>query len=314
MVKTAMGDDKFIGSKNPRITTKRNEENEKDPVKQYLHSKKNEKQDEMEDLNPTGFHEMAWSVSGIQYSMFHHSTLKSNERKAVKVVSQGLAKTDPGYVDRVIYCSRNPRCVAKSQERLRGHFGPAGNPTVDGIKETIHTPEMYIQTTIMAAKWFILNNDVPVLIVDYDQIHTETQVTVDKIGAFIGEGNWSNVSSVVDSKLNRSKPENIENSMWYIADEIYRLTLEKRWNDIVAIQSQFRVEKNAEIKKIGRMRCTRLNATVTTFQCNACRTCPHTRKNFRNNARGDWGSEPCLRDVQEGKCTVQESIANHSWK
>ena len=89
-------------------------------------------------MNPLGFWENEWTVGGIQYSLRNEE--KYDETKFCKIVSQGLHKSDPKYVSKVIYMSRHPRAVAKSQEELKGSIPDITQLQIDGEAYKKHSP------------------------------------------------------------------------------------------------------------------------------------------------------------------------------
>ena len=60
--------------------------------------------------------------------------------------------------------------------------------------------------------------------------------------------------------------------------------------------------------------CARMERKASRVQCDACRNHIGTMRNFRRCSPKGWQNEPCIRDVIEGKCTIEESIANNHWK
>jgi len=172
IMRIALGEDRIIGEKFPQ--EKRNKEPETE-VEKYLSEKfpNNQKEqfEKSKDMNPNGFWEMEWSVKGIRYLPNLHTELQSSKIspiKVVKCVSQGLIVSDPIHISKIIFLLRHPRQVAKSQEKLQGQFGDLENPIQNGREVRKHSPQMFCQVTIQAARWFDLNPEVPLLIVNFD--------------------------------------------------------------------------------------------------------------------------------------------------
>ena len=79
-------------------------------------------------------------------------------------------------MDKLIFMVRNPRQVAKSQERLRRAQGlMSWQEEIDqpeGMK--VHSPQMFIQVNYLAAKWLLKSGyDGPLLMLDFDDVLAE---------------------------------------------------------------------------------------------------------------------------------------------
>ena len=311
--KTALGENRFLGDDFPHETKIPEPKNE---YQKYLRSKQ-PKRDDSKEMNPDGFHEMEWSVPGISYSLKRHNDLinaKVKPLKAVKIVSQGLVNTNPHYISKIVYCLRNPRQVAKSQENLKGGFGGMGNPNMNGRELKHHGPEMFIQVTTMAAHWIMKNSDIPMIIIDFDDIQNFPEMTISRIEHFIGEGDWSKCAELVKPSLNRSKPEDIEHELWPLADDIYKLASLGSWHGIIDRVKQAREEANSKPEeKPKQVMCTRLGRQASDVECEMCKTHDGTRHNFKKHSRADWKNEPCLRDVLEANISVEDSIKTNTW-
>lgn len=343
MVRSAIGKDRWFGEKFLRkkppmeIQEKNKKEQRKhDPVAQYFYerneklkkeggperAKRTEKRRaKMEQMNPTGFYECPWTVPGIKYSTKWHNKLHGDgPRQGVKIVCTGLAVSDPMYVDSVIFCLRNPRQVAKSQEQLSGRFGPFDNPSVNKKEAVVHSPSTFINNMCMAARWFLINPGVSVHIVLYDEIHSNPKKVVEDLEAFVGEGDWSKAEEFVDPSLYRSKPDaSVTHELWGTADRIYELVKEKKWADVITEEKTMKEHKRKRKEETGFLFCPRTHERMTKVECDCCRTNPKVPPRYIQHVesvrrgRVKWENEPCLRDVQEGKCTAEESMRNHSW-
>ena len=141
-----------------------------------------------EDMNPNGFWEDGrFSVRGLSYRNTTSDIIEDirHNTRVAKIVSQGLAKTDPGYIEDVIMMVRHPRAVAKSQERLRHEkFKTLQNKIFNVDDEVIHSPEMFIRVSFAAAKWFIKHKIEP-LIVDYDDLISNPEDTLWNVCLFL---------------------------------------------------------------------------------------------------------------------------------
>ena len=323
MMSKALGDDRMIYKRKKPQQQERQGKGPLKEVRSYMEEKRKKETKGREEhkakMNPTGFFEMEWVTRGIRYSIDRHAeilTARERPLKGVKVVSQGLAQTDPTYVSKVLYCVRHPKNVATSQEALLGQLGEE-NPEVDGRELRKHSPEMYIRATVQAAKWFLINPGVPVLIVEYDRIHSETGALLNEIEDFIGEGDWSKGAEEVKPSLNRSKKKDVSHPLFPLADRIYQYSRSKSWGKIVeAVEDHHKkeIEKTEESPEtIELIPCPRLGRRVSSNECLLCRTEENTRANFIRSARGDYFHEPCMRDVLEGKATIEDSIRENTW-
>ncbi len=314
--KQALGDDRFLGKAFPREDVRPAPKNE---YHKHVLSKLPEKLNTRE-MNPDGFHEMEWTVRGIHYSIMRHKALmeaKTAPIKAVKVVSQGLYHTDPNYVSKIVYCLRNPRQVAKSQENLTGQFPRNEAPISNGKEIKKHSPEMFIKVTVQAANWIVRNPDIPILIVDFDDLQNNPKETIDKMSSFIGDGDFSKCHELVKPSLNRSKPENIEHDLWELADQIYGLVSKADWKGVLTLIKSERDQAKAQpFKAPDQITCTRMARTVSIVECKMCKEHSITRENFKKVSSKNkikWKKEPCLRDVINKTQTIEESINANHW-
>ena len=157
----------------------------------------------MKDLNPNGFWECQFTTGGISYNFGNRQQLtdlyKTGKNKVVKVVSQGLLKSDPKYIDKVIYLIRHPRNVAKSQERLQRQFtldfGKDKKNIFDNL--VVHSPEMYIDVTLKACRWIKENPDIPILYIDFNDLQSNPDREIQKMAAFVGYGDFNKAKDIV---------------------------------------------------------------------------------------------------------------------
>jgi hypothetical protein len=358
--RVAHGDDAILGSKFPQENRKKAREemlarmdgelDHEYQIRRFLlvagivESAQEEKQKYV-DMNPEGFWECAFSVQGIIYRPQFRELLgkvRNGQFKVVKVVSQGLMASDPAYVGSVIYMVRHPRAVAKSQERLTRGFNYA-DPETGEIKNAfedmkIHTPEMYIGVTVQAARWFLDNPRIPVMFVNFDELVGDPSTQVGRMAAFVGRGDYGEAVKVVQPKLNRSKPEDIENVLWEDAEFVY-----ERFTEAAAIidAGGARSKANGFFRKIveyfqdprrafnrekRNWRCYRSKHVVSEAMCKACYGDPRVAMNFRKHSESvggnlakHWSKEPCLFECgmdldREGPyLTIEQSIENNFW-
>jgi hypothetical protein len=329
------GDDRIKGEKFPqekREEIKKQQEGESDShyaIRSYLMNKSEKESSDMsyEDMNPNGFWECMYSVQGIRYNHRDREDLKKMRRgdidksTIVKVVSQGLLSSDPSYIDKVVYMVRHPRAVAKSHEKLKRGFDtkfPDGKVRniFDGL--VIHSPEMYIQVTISASRWILDNPDIDIHFVNFDELIANPKDVIDGVVDFLTIGDASKAYSVIEPKLNRSKPENIEHVMWEDAEYVYEKFVNKEYQDIL---DYFKDPKRNFNREKQSWYCPRYGQSVTEKQCKLCRSDKVVRENFKTFAMQqfvDWENEPCFyesgMDVDREKyLTISQSIKQNFW-
>jgi len=331
--RVALGDDRIYGDKWPmhkRMPTndrreadkKRGIERETDSewaVRKYLNKKSGRVEKALEaftetmKMNPNGFWEMAWTVRGMKWTP--HTEKKISEfvekKGFVKIVSQGLAQSDPRFIGKVIYMLRHPRAVAKSQEELKGRFGGLDLPKRNNADVKEHSPRMFVQVTKMAAKW-LDKYKTPFLIVDFDELIEDPAGQVARIKEFIGEdGNWDEAVKKVNPKLRRSHPQEIDNPLWECAEEIYEAMGR---GDLEAVAK-------VELPKMGDREktypCTRLDRRTSETECKMCQSHEGTRANMIKTANKhgkDWIGEPCIYECLTNETPIDESIERNHWK
>jgi hypothetical protein len=357
------GDAMILGEKFPQEKSKEyfekfNEElKEKLPhiyrVRNYIKEKKELEGDgaergirvfteESKDMNPDGFWEMNFTIKGINYSPQHKELfkkLREGEKRICKVVSQGLLSSDPYYIDKIVYSIRHPRAVAKSQERLY-RVGPSFK-SKEGLVNlfdniTIHCPKMFISVTCEASNFFLENPDIPVLFIHFEDLVKNPKDNIDKIGEFVGFGDYSKAYKTVKPKLNRSKHEDIENDLWEDAEFVYEKfckaaelknkgdnsKAEKYFKEILEYISNPKRKTN---KENNHWPCYRAKKEVNYKICESCISNKDYRDNMKKRSESipgkftrHWSEEPCLFECgfnpdREEYLTIKESIENNFW-
>ena len=277
-----------------------------------------------EDMNPNGFWEDGrFTVRGLTYKENTKDIIKTIQKVDkilfAKIVSSGLHKTDPAYVNRVVYMLRHPRAVAKSQERLRrATFIKEDGEEFNIADEVIHTPEMFIHASIAAAHWFVENPDIPVLFVDFDDLIEEPEKEMHRLTSFIIEGAFLSAIHVVEPKLRRSYPEAVESSLWGEAELTYKLMQEQRFTALI---EAFKDPKRLIHRESKTWMCLRFDGPVNEKQCQLCRV----NKEYRGSLRGHaeeykipWQERPCAYevafDLDNPLISIEESIQNNFWE
>ena len=369
----AHGDGVIVGEKFPQDNQKKArekmmEQQEGEPkhnwvVRTYLMKKnmaaelatKPEHERDFHDMNPDGFWEMAFSVKGIiyhpQFKMLLHRVRKGDFH-IVKVVSQGLLASDPTYIGKVLYSIRHPRAVAKSQERLVRGFNYV-DPNDGKVKNSfedlvIHTPEMYIAVTQQAVQFLLGHPEVPVRFHHFEDLVSDPKRVIDDMAEFVGCGDYTKAYDVVKPKLNRSKHEEVENSLWEDAEFVY-----KHFCEAAEIINSYKGEHHARLLSIRKKAfpalqkilmylanpkrnfnrekrawpCYRAKQQASEAVCRECSKGGETMRNFRTNSEQTasqhgvtkhWSKEPCLWECgmdidRKDHLTLEDSVANHSW-
>ena len=336
LMRVTFGEDRILGKKFPQEERlkfyNKKQENESETefsLRQYIQAKNQHKDpieefEKTKDMNPNGFWEMLYTVQGCYYRFQDTDRLETllNEDKPsiCKIVSQGLMKSDPRYISKVIYMMRHPRAVAKSQERLRRNMPSI--QTEDGVIEmedelTIHTPEMYINVTLMACRWLRKYPKVPVHFVKYDELIKTPGPTLNKVKTFLGEGDFTKAIDQINPDLWRSHPEDIEHRLWTIADSIYDLFLEGKFQECIDFMEE---NKDEFRKEQSQWICARRNMPASEDICKICQTDKVVRGRFKETSermRIDWQNEPCLYECGMGvgidHITVGDSVENNHW-
>jgi len=260
------------------------------------------------DLNPNGFWECRYTVDGARW----HLGIDIPKNSICKVVSQGLINSDPQYVDKIIYMVRPPRSVAKSQEKLRRmRF----IKTSEERKLKVHTPEMFLTVTMQAALWIKEHPQIPVLLMQFDNLLADPQPSLQKLQEFLGEGDFSN--SPIEQRLNRSVPRDIDHNLWDVAEAVYKKLLMKDWDGIIedctTSIDQIRKEKIT-------FPCFRTKKRMGYNECLICKSDPNTRANIKKEAENkkiEWRTEPCmfecLHNIDGELISISDSLTNNFW-
>ena len=367
------GDDNICGEKFPQETRnkfrevmKEQQENEPDHewnIRNYIQAQQDKIDDEklsnmerdFKDMNPEGFYEMAFTVQGIIYRhQFKKllSDVKDGDFQIVKVVSQGLLASDPNYIGKIIYTIRHPRAVAKSQERLvRGFDVTDEDGKSHNIFENIviHTPEMFINVTAVAARFILENPEIPIRFYHFEDLVSKPIEVITDMSEFVGHGDYTKAHDIVQPKLNRSKHEDVASDLWDDAEFVYEhfcnaadIINEYNGVDIDKLKESHK-KAEPELKAIleylsdpkrninrekRNWRCYRSKHTVTEAQCKLCYARGDVAKNFKKHSEKvtdqqkatHWCEEPCLFECgmdldrdPDAFLTIEESIDNNFW-
>lgn len=320
-LRTAFGDDRIIGNKFPQEERvhlgldKHTEETDYEfAARRYVTDLTNPNAERdftvSRDLNPNGFWECRYSVRGITW----HMGMPEIDKQICKIVSQGLIASNPDYINRIIYMLRAPRQVAKSQERLkRLPFLTHEEELNSDFK--IHSPDMFINVTYQACKWIVAHPEVPVILVDFDDLIMYPDRTLGKVREFLDEGDFS--KHTIDPKLKRSYPQDIDNYLWEYADTIYEFMKNKEYGKVISY-----FEKNSKMIYRDKVTtfCTRLRQRMAYNECVTCKNHCSLVNTLINRAEAKgiaWKQEPCLFDCLTNPfgehISMDESIRNNHW-
>jgi hypothetical protein len=366
ILRAIFGEDNILGSKFPQQAKTKDEmikeieENEDlSEVEKYLSKRRFdimpaqdlERLEKARDMNPNGFWECAFSVMGIQYYPMMKEELSKalSQLRIVKVVSQGLLRSDTLYINRVIFLIRHPRAVAKSQERLeRGMHvigddgktynimnGPEIGPDGEPIPFVWHEPDMFINVSLQALLFMKNNPHIPFKFIEFEELVSDPHKNIREIYEFTGmEGDLEKGLSIVEPKLNRSRHEDVELSYWCDAEYVYdallkvkKLYEEDRLEDVTKLVDET-VEYMQDPKREwylakNEWRCYRAKKIVNREKCLKCigkdpKTLYAFKKNSESVGSEHWSTQPCpfecgMDVLREDPLTIEESIKNNHW-
>lgn len=276
------------------------------------------------DLNPDGFWECPFTVPGVRYSFEHEdlldSLLKEGDEKVCKIVSNGLAHSDPRFVDKVILMARHPRSVAKSQERLHRELKlKFGDGAVRDLYEgqTVHSPVFFIESTLAVMGWLEAHPTIPVCVVPYDDLVADPIATVRRVGEFTRKGgNWDAGVAEVKPQLKRSYPADQKSPFWHDAEYLYDAMLRL---DYEAVR-KFKADASRAIYREHRSwMCVRCEQPMNPAHCRACVAQIEFRDQLKAHAEANgvpWRERPCAWEVayRDGALISLESSAHYnSW-
>jgi len=333
ILRTALGEDAILGSQFPQekhqeaMRRKLPRETDAqhayrmyalalDPVKDVDGSK---------DMNPDGFWECAFTVRGVRYhaemEQLLEELLAAGEGRVCKIVSQGLARSDPRFVDKVILMARSPREVAKSQERLKRKLEfkfPDGKVRDMFEGRTVHSPEMFIEVTLSVLHWLSEHPKVAVLVVPYDELLAAPGETVQKVAEFVGASlpeMWASGAAEVKQSLHRSHPEDKPSRLWDDAERVYQLLLKLDYEGA----KEFVLDPERETHKENRKwMCVRAEQPAVAALCRSCLSTA-LKNQLRQHAEKNgvpWQERPCAYEVAYGPeplISIEESVRNNSW-
>lgn len=279
---------------------------------------------ESHDLNPDGFWECPFTVRGISYrpelERELENALEAGDGLVCKVVSEALAHSEPRYVDRVVLMARHPRAVAKSQERLlrelRMKFSDGKiRDLYEG--QVVHSPEMFIESTVAVMRWLAAHPTIPVLVVCYDDLIAHPEETVQLVSHFVDpDGDWKAGAREVKVQLKRSYPEDKKSLFWEDAEYLYDALLRL---DHAAVKRFMEDDTRAIHRERRTWMCVRCEQPMNAAHCRTCTFSPGFRAQLRKHAEVNgvpWRERPCAYEVaySDGALkTIEASVRDNSW-
>lgn len=334
-MREVFGEDRIRGKKFPQesrieeVFTKKEDESEAIfECRKYIYEYQNpdwkEELEASKDMNPNGFWEGKYSVNGIRYNFPDSKELKEIREEKIKsvykIVSHGLFHSDPIYIDKIIFMIRHPRAVAKSQEKLKRNlkFRTQDGKFIDlGEDIVIHTPEMFNNVTLMASKFLLENPNIPILFVEFENLLEKPEETLSQIQSFLGEGDFNKATKLINPKLRRSYPQEIDNDLWEDAEFIYEKFKQKEFKAIIDYMED---ETKVTNRQNRRWLCPRTGIMTVENHCKTCKSDPEFRRSLKDHANSqnvDWTVEPCLFecgfDLDNEPISIEESIKNNFW-
>lgn len=313
LFRVALGEDRIIGAKFPQ---------EPEPVErqaaavEYLRDSQSDDarqaKADARDMNPNGFWECRWSVRGIQWE-----PNEPDKNKVSKIVSQGLARSNPAYIDKVVLMVRHPWQVANSHRDLKVNIPGMGNVRNKDMGNV--SPQAYNQATGAVCRW-ILKHQPEVLQVNFDELLAKPSETLYRVSQFIGEGDWQEAAKQIDPKLKRSKPEQVnDHPSWGLSLSVHEKFAAGNYQGVVDVIDQAKADKP---QGSVRFPCPRWGGNVNRMLCENCKSDNKATLNMMKTAsrrKIEWWSKPCLwecgmnPDEKITPLTVEQSIADNHW-
>ncbi len=334
LMRLTFGEDRILGAKFPQlardVTRHPGDTDETFTFRQYMDALMDPEAEKRfavsKDMNPNGFWEGPFAVQGAYYRPRLEGMLNTIEKEEVpsicKIVSQGLAKTDPRYVTKVVYMLREPDAVAKSQERLqremvyRNSEGKRMN-FWEGM-DTI-SPQMFIDVSLRASRWIAMHPDIAVHYVKYSELMAEPKNTLRGIQCFLGEGDFTDAVAVINPKLNRSSRTKIMHPLLDNAFEVYEKMCEGDWEGLQCFGND---RAKLTHRQTWQWQCARSQQTTQEAICKDCQSKPAFRAqliHLANVNKIDWINRPCAFecafDVERTEyLSIEESVTHNHWK
>lgn len=333
-----LGKHRLIGYKFPQfekyLDKLENETNHEHLIRLFNESNNplfKEKKQKAYEMNPQGFWEdPSCVVSGLHYIpsklKIINKIKNAKEPQVLKLDGRGLPKSNPQYINKVIFMLRNPHEVAKSQENLirDSKYKMEDGTEIDLFENlTPNTPEMFINTNINCAKWFVDNPKVKHITILYDDLLEKPEEVIDKIDKFLLDknSNFKESYKLIRKKLRRStnfSSEYDEYDLWKEAELVYQFM---QYNDYKELIKYSQNNKLEFVKRNKNWICARYESRVFYKTCEQCINNKKFRnrlKNFAEKNKIDWANNPCSYEcafkLDNKLISIDESILNNFWK
>lgn len=184
-------------------------------------------------LNPKGFYELPIVSKGINLTKIQeknpsfYQEIIDNDNSVIKLVTHGLINTDINLINKIIFCTRDPRAIAWSQTDLVQNVMVSGK---DG--EWIY-PKLNITCNSYIVNIYRFLQKLPefpkkIIYIDYQNMNEQPDVEINKIIEFLEisptEKQIQDAINNVDPDLNRSSdPPILTGSEWDMADRLYNI-------------------------------------------------------------------------------------------
>lgn len=326
----SLGQERIIGKKFPterKVVRKNTDTDAIFYYRQYLQQHRGGRDAaEVRDMNPEGFWECPFTVPGVQYLPKTRDLIgkvgSETDPSVCKIVSQGLFRSNPVYIDAVVFMLRHPAAVAKSQERLSRKL-QVQHPTTgkdfnlfDGL--VVQSPQTFIEVTLQAADWFSAHRNVPLYIVKFEDLIKKPRVTLKRLSKRLGEDLISGVAQI-RPELDRSSKVDITHSLLPEAERVHDWFVKKNWGALRAYAVDRTTKQNRQQQQWF---CARSSSMAHESICRSCKAGGVFRQTLIDDAtrRGlVWETEPCAFDCaydtqREIHIPLDESAKHNHWK
>ncbi len=330
ILKETFGENRIIGRKWPMeeqisYVTKqgKNESDEEFKIRMYtydrVHKEDDKKRfDHAKKMNPNGFYEDGrFSVRGLSYGPDTHDIFKkineSEDKKILKIITPGLIKTDPIYIDKIIYMVRHPASIAKSQDDRTSNFEIIEGGKKKNLMEDVQkfSPREFINDMLRISN-YVLKNNMDMFILKYEEMLQYPDKVLSQVSDFLSDGDFSKSKNIIDTSLFRNKSHNVpDTEEWNDAIKIFELFLDRKFEDIIKNYTNKHIDKS--------WYCHRTMSVMVEGHCKSCKNNPKFREVLKKRATDagiDWGNEPCIYEcayTKGDKFTIEESIKNNFW-
>ncbi|MBW2998290.1 sulfotransferase domain-containing protein [Candidatus Woesearchaeota archaeon] len=300
--------------------------------------KGNEEIKEYNTKNSDFYWNNALTNKGLNYSFKFKKLFNDalgGKKTICKLSNQGLFKSDPTNIGKVIYMVRHPKGVAKSLELAR-RYSP--DLLALGKEEPLFASDLYIQQTMAAVSFFLRNPEIPVLFVYYEDLLENPKKVLDEISNFTEWGDYSKAYDFINPKLNKSKYESVKDDVWSEAELIY---LELKQASKIINEGGKRINANIHLNNILRYLdnpkldynrakqkwfCYRSKMMVNQTICKSCLNNIEVRNRLKKHASlidkqnpESWKNEPCVYECGmnidlDSHLDIEESITYNFWK